>query len=72
MSKGSGGSLFTDQIKRACDRFLESRGERKISYREQMEVNARISRLKKGKFAADRLDKMASEIEAQSNDDQDS
>ena len=68
MSKGSGGSLFTDQIKRACDRFLESRGERKVTYREQMEVNARISRLRKGKFAQDRLDKMAKDL---SSDDQD-
>ena len=69
MSKGSGGSLYTDQIKRACDRFLESRGERKISYREQMEINARVSRLRKGKFAQDRLDKMASEFEVESDDD---
>ena len=68
MSKGSGGSLFTDQIKRACDRFLESRGERKVTYREQMEVNARISRLRKGKFAQDRLDKMAKDL---ANDDSD-
>ena len=36
--------LNTDQIKRACDKFLESRGEKKVSYREQMEINA-----KKGK-----------------------
>ena len=63
---------MAEQIKRACDRFLESRGERKISYREQMAINANKSKRQKGKFAQDRLDKMASEIERQSNDDQDS
>ena len=60
---------MAEQIRRACDRFLESRGERKISYREQMEINANKSRRQKGKFAQDRLDKMASEIEKNSNDD---
>jgi len=68
MSKGTGGSLMTDQIKAACDRFLASRGHRKISYKEQMEINANKSRLRKGKFAADRMDRIAKEL---SNDDQD-
>mgnify|MGYP003121627453 FL=1 len=68
MSKGSGQSLMTDQIKAACDRFLESRGERRISYREQMEINANKSRRMRGKFAEDKLDKVAKEIEDQSND----
>ena len=59
---------MTDQIKAACDRFLASRGHRKISYKEQMEINANKSRLRKGKFAADRMDRIAKDL---ADDDQD-
>ena len=48
--------LNTDQIKRACDKFLESRGEKKLSYRDQMEINAKKGKKQRQqKFKEDRI-----------------
>ena len=52
--------LNTDQIKRACDKFLESRGEKKLTYREQVEIYARKG--KKQRQQKSKADRIAEEL----------
>tara|TARA_R100000231_G_scaffold80314_1_gene61816 strand:- start:245 stop:442 length:198 start_codon:yes stop_codon:yes gene_type:complete len=52
--------LNTDQIKRACDKFFERRGEKKLSYRDQMEINAKKG--KKQRQQKSKEDRIAEEL----------
>tara|TARA_Y100000817_G_scaffold314959_1_gene316486 strand:- start:31211 stop:31408 length:198 start_codon:yes stop_codon:yes gene_type:complete len=61
------GRINTQEIKAACDRFLESRGERKVTYREQMDLHAQ--RGSKRRPRKSKMDKVAEEIEDDSRSD---
>ncbi len=64
-----GRSATSDEIKRACDKFLESRGERKVTYRELMDKHAlRGMEKRKRPTRDDRIEKMALEIEQESQE----
>jgi len=52
--------LNTDQIKRACDKFFESRGEKKLSYREQIEINAKKGKMQRQQKSKE--DRIAEEL----------
>jgi len=52
--------LNTDQIKRACDKFFESRGEKKLTLRDQMEINAKKG--KKQRQQKSKEDRIAEEL----------
>ena len=52
--------LNTDHIKWACDKFFESRGEKKLSFRQQMEINARKG--KKQRQQKSKEDRIAEEL----------
>lgn len=58
-------SILTDEIKRACDAFLESRGERVLSFREMVEKDASEGERKKLP-PEDPMEKVAREIEKDS------
>ena len=52
--------LNTDQIKAACDKFFESRGEKKLSYREQIEINAKKGKMQRQQKSKE--DRIAEEL----------
>ena len=62
-----GKSATSEEIKRACDKFFESWGERKVTYREMMDKHALRGMEKRRRPTRDeRIEKMAQEIEQES------
>ena len=59
-------SIVTDEIKRACDKFLESKGERKMGFREMVNQGAREA--ERSIPPEDPMEKIAQEIERESQE----
>ena len=59
-------SIITDEVKRACDKFLESKGERKMGFREMVNQGAREAEKRRRIPPEDPMEKIAQEIERDS------
>ena len=59
-------SILSDEIKRACDVFLESRGFRPLTFREGMNKDATEGLRRKLPPEEDPMEKVAREIEKDS------
>ena len=61
-------SILTDEVKRACDEYLASKGERKMSWKEMANLEARKADRRRKIPPEDPLEKIAQQIERESQE----